>query len=110
MTADSLAWRERELALETAQEMYEYQGAYILHLIEQTDYPTFDIDGVNRTFLEWKQHKKDNIMTFRDHSYRSLMTGTMAPPHHTPWLDALDDSMEAYLADAPLQEASRKAS
>ena len=110
MTADSLAWRERELALETAQEMYEYQGAYILHLIEQTDYPTFDIDGVNRTFLEWKQHKKDNIMTFRDHSYRSLMTGTMAPPHHTPWLDALDDSMEAYLADAPLQETSRKAS
>lgn len=77
MTADSLAWRERELALETAQEMYEYQGAYILHLIEQTDYPTFDIDGVNRTFLEWKQHKKDNIMTFRDHSYRSLMAGTV---------------------------------
>jgi trimethylamine monooxygenase len=34
----------------------------------------------------------------------------MAPPHHTPWLDALDDSMEAYLADAPLQETSRKAS
>ena len=83
--------------------MYEFQGSYILHLIEQTDYPTFDIDGVNRTFLEWKNHKKENIMTFRDHSYASLMTGTMAPPHHTPWLDALDDSMEAYLNEPESQ-------
>jgi trimethylamine monooxygenase len=27
------------------------------------------------------------------------MTGTMSPPHHTPWIDALDDSLEAYLSD-----------
>ncbi|TGV76352.1 NAD(P)/FAD-dependent oxidoreductase, partial [Mesorhizobium sp. M00.F.Ca.ET.149.01.1.1] len=39
----------------------------------------------------------ENIMTFRDNAYRSLMTGTMAPVHHTPWLQALDDSMESYL-------------
>jgi len=25
------------------------------------------------------------------------MTGSESPPHHTPWIDALDDSMEAYL-------------
>ena len=37
-------------------------------------------------------------MSFRDHAYRSLMTGTMAPMHHTPWLEAMDDSMESYLA------------
>lgn len=99
MTANSMEWRERELTLETAEEMYTYQGDYIQELIEATDYPTFDIAGVNKTFLEWKHHKKENIMTFRDHSYRSLMTGTMAPPHHTPWIDALDDSLEAYLSD-----------
>ncbi|MAD44955.1 MAG: potassium transporter [Oceanospirillaceae bacterium] len=107
MKADSAQWRIKELKLETAKEMYEYQGAYILHLIKQTDYPTFDIDGVNQTFLEWKHHKKEDIMGFRNHSYRSLMTGTMSPPHHTPWLDALDDSLEAYLADA--EPASKKA-
>lgn len=107
MTADSLQWREQELKLETAKEMYEYQGSYILHLIEQTDYPTFDIAGVNQTFLEWKHHKKEDIMGFRNHSYRSLMTGTMSPAHHTPWLEALDDSLEAYLADAEV--AGKKA-
>ncbi|TXR53148.1 NAD(P)-binding domain-containing protein [Reinekea thalattae] len=100
MTADSMAWRERELTLETAEEMYTYQGDYILELIEATDYPTFDVAGVNKTFLEWKHHKKENIMTFRDYSFRSLMTGSMSPAHHTPWIDALDDSLEAYLAES----------
>jgi len=36
-------------------------------------------------------------MTFRDKSHASLMTGTKSPPHHTPWLEALDDSLESYL-------------
>ncbi|MBR7888237.1 NAD(P)/FAD-dependent oxidoreductase [Marinomonas sp. A79] len=99
MIDNSLAWRERELTLETAEEMFTFQGDYILELIEATDYPTFDIEGVRQTFLEWKHHKKDDIMNFRNYSYRSLMTGTMSPPHHTPWIDALDDSLEAYLSD-----------
>lgn len=98
MSANSMLWRERELTLTTAEEMFTFQGDYILELIQATDYPTFDIEGVRKTFLEWKHHKKDNIMTFRDYSYRSLMTGTLSPPHHTPWIDALDDSLEAYLA------------
>ena len=97
MVADSMTWREKELVLETAEEMYTYQGDYILHLIEATDYPTFDIAGVNETFLKWKKHKKENIMGFRDHSYTSLITGTESPPHHTPWLEALDDSLTTYL-------------
>ena len=99
MKAHSQSWRDEELKLETAIEMYEYQGAYIQELIDETDYPSFDIAGVNETFLEWKHHKKENIMTFRDHSYSSLMTGTPSPAHHTPWLEAMDDSMEAYLSD-----------
>lgn len=99
MTSHSMAWRERELTLETAEEMYTYQGDYIQELIDATDYPSFNIPEVNKTFLEWKHHKKENIMTFRDHSYRSVMTGTMSPKHHTPWIDALDDSLEVYLSN-----------
>jgi trimethylamine monooxygenase len=36
-------------------------------------------------------------MEFRDNAYKSVITGTMAPVHHTPWVDALDDSKEVYL-------------
>ena len=28
------------------------------------------------------------------------MTGTSQPVHHTEWIDAMDDSMESYLASA----------
>ena len=74
-----------------------YQGAYVQELIDLTDYPSFDIPGSNEAFYAWKKHKVKNIMTFRDNAYASVMTGTMAPLHHTPWKDALEDSMESYL-------------
>jgi trimethylamine monooxygenase len=77
--------------------MIRFQGDYTKELIEATDYPTFDIEGVNQTFLEWEHHKHDDIMGYRNNSYKSLMTGTVAPKHHTPWKDALDDSKETYL-------------
>ncbi|OAL83112.1 NAD(P)-binding domain-containing protein [Acinetobacter terrae] len=97
MQADTLQWHKEEKNLPDASAMFKFQGDYIMRLIKMTDYPTFDIEGVRQTFLEWKKHKKENIMTFRDHTYRSLMTGTMAIAHHTTWLNALDDSLEAYL-------------
>ena len=75
----------------------DFQGKYTQMLIDETDYPNFDIKGVNRTFMDWKHNKKDDIMGFRDKSHASLMTGTQSPDHHTPWLEALDDSLEAYL-------------
>lgn len=111
MQADSLAWRAREEALDDDESMILFQGDYVKSLIGETDYPSFDIDGVNRTFLEWEHHKHENIMTFRDYSYRSLMTGTLAPKHHTPWLEAMDDSLETYLAQpqrTPVNNAAAK--
>ena len=95
---DDVAEREaREEASDDVKYAIKYQGAYVKELIADTDYPSFDVDGACYAFVEWKQHKVNDIMGFRDNSYKSLMTGTMAPMHHTPWKDALDDSMEAYL-------------
>jgi len=75
----------------------EYQGAYTMELVAETDYPSFDVSASNKAFFEWKRHKKKGIMDFRNYSYTSPMTGTEAPPHHTPWKDAMDDSLESYL-------------
>lgn len=74
-----------------------YQGAYVGELIAETDYPNFDIDGACQAFYDWKKNKKKGIMSFRDHSHESIMTGSMAPTHHTPWKDALDDSLDCYM-------------
>ena len=74
-----------------------YQGDYVKELIDETDYPSFDVEGACKVFKEWKGHKKESIMTFRDNSYKSVITGSMAPIHHTPWKDAMDDTIESYL-------------
>lgn len=97
MQADIEEWRGKEDNLEDDYAAIEFQGAYTLHLMAMTDYPDFDITDANKAFFEWKKHKKENIMTFRDHGYKSALTGTMAPSHHTPWKDAIDDSLESYL-------------
>ncbi len=87
----------REDAGKDAHDAIHYQGDYVKELIAETDYPAFDVDGACEAFFAWKDHKKAGIMTFRDHAYASVITGTMAPLHHTPWQDALEDSMESYL-------------
>ncbi len=90
-------WLDREAKLETDEQYIWFQGDYVQELIDQTDYPSFDIEGVNKTFMEWEHHKHDNIMEFRNNAYKSLMTQSQSPTHHTPWVDAMDDSMEVYL-------------
>jgi trimethylamine monooxygenase len=97
LMADVTEREEREEASDDVKYAIKYQGAYVKELIADTDYPSFDVDGACAAFFEWKAHKAENIMAFRNNSYRSVITGTMAPVHHTPWKDALDDSMEAYL-------------
>ncbi len=94
---DEQIWLDREATLETDEDMIWYQGDNIQELVDMTDYPTFDIEGTNKTFMEWEHHKHDDIMTFRNNAYKSLMTGTQAPLHHTEWKEAMDDSMKSYL-------------
>ncbi len=99
MLADVKEREEREEASDDVKYAIRYQADYIEELVAETDYPSFDIDGACHAFYEWKKHKAEDIMGFRNNRYKSVMTGTMAPVHHTPWKDALDDSMAAYLAN-----------
>jgi trimethylamine monooxygenase len=49
-------------------------------------------------FREWEHDKEHSILGYRNKAFKSPCTGTMAPVHHTPWLEAMDDSMKAFLA------------
>jgi len=96
--ADTLAWRAREEKLDSPYVEIDFQTDYVRDLLAATDYPAFDIDAVAELFKDWKHHKVDSILGYRDHSYRSVLTGTVAPVHHTPWMKAMDDSLAAFLA------------
>ncbi|AJE44854.1 NAD(P)-binding domain-containing protein [Celeribacter indicus] len=97
LMADVAEREAREEADDDVKYAIRYQADYVKELVAETDYPSFDIDGACEAFFEWKKHKAKDIMAFRDNCYKSVITGTMAPVHHTPWKDALDDSMDTYL-------------
>ncbi len=97
LMADVAERETREEASDDTKYAIKYQGDYVKELVAETDYPNFDVDGACEAFYQWKNHKSVNIMTFRDNAYKSVITGTMAPIHHTPWKDALDDTLEVYL-------------
>ena len=105
MQSHTQTLHEKEQRLISDEQSARFQGDYIKRLIAQTDYPSFNIDAVHDIFMQWKKHKQENIMGFRDKTYRSVMTGKMSKPHHTPWLYALDDSLESYLEDEAQREA-----
>lgn len=96
--ADIAKWVSSEEAVADAFEAIDYQTEYVRELLDATDYPPLDVDHVARLFKEWEHHKMENILTYRDRSYPSVLTGTQAPPHHTVWMQALDDSLDAFLA------------
>ncbi len=94
--ADIIRWREREAKLQTPNDDIDFQGAYIKDLIEPTDYPRFNVEAQAELFKQWLQHKKDDIMGYRNHCYRSTVTGTKAPPLSKPWMEIMNDSLESF--------------
>lgn len=105
MVDDIQKWTVAEEAIADAFEAIDYQTEYVRDLITPTDYPRLDVDAVAATFKEWEHHKMEDILTYRDRSYKSVLTGTQAPIHHTPWMRALDDSLETFLNQPTSQAA-----
>ncbi|GGC56227.1 NAD(P)-binding domain-containing protein [Marinobacter halophilus] len=99
MAADSADWVKQEQGVENPFQAIDFQAAYIRDLLQPTDYPTFDVEGVAEIFKQWEHHKEADILGYRNKSYRSTLTGTLAPAHHTPWMQAMDDSLETFLSE-----------
>ncbi|HEY4529020.1 MAG TPA: NAD(P)/FAD-dependent oxidoreductase [Luteimonas sp.] len=97
MRADSEAWFARENASASHDDDIDFQAAYVRDLVDRTDYPEFAIETVADMFKQWLRDKQAGILDYRDRSYRSTITGTLAPRHHTRWMEAMDDSLDAFL-------------
>lgn len=99
MAGDIAKWRDMELKAADPFMEIEFQAAYIKDLLQYSDYPEFKVDAVAELFKDWLRHKEEDILGYRNRSYRSTLTGTLAPAHHTPWMQAMDDSMESFLSE-----------
>ena len=94
---DIKEWVEKEEKLEDPIQMIDFQTEYTKDLYAASDYPKIDFELIQSHFKEWEHHKEEDIMTYRNKSFSSPVTGTIAPLHHTPWAEAMDDSKEAFL-------------
>ncbi|HAA44061.1 MAG: hypothetical protein XD36_2664 [Halomonas sp. 54_146] len=104
MAADSAEWVRQEQTVDNPFQAIDFQAAYILDLLQPTDYPAFDVEGVAELFKQWEHDKEADILGYRNKRYRSTLTGTLAPAHHTPWMQAMDDSLETFLSKKPESE------
>jgi len=102
---DIKKWMDYEASTVTGDEHIDFQTAYIQELIDLTDYPSFNLEKVAAMFKSWLKDKEENILTYRDKVYTSVMDKTKAEKHHTRWMNELDDSLERYLDEAPAEEA-----
>jgi trimethylamine monooxygenase len=98
MDRDIAGWVAREEALENPFQAIDFQTDYMRDLLGATDYPALDVDKVAELFKAWEHHKVEGILSYRNRAYPSVVTGNMSPPHHTPWMEAMDDSLEAFLS------------
>ena len=90
-------WVSEEEALENPIQMIDFQTEYTKDLHAASDYPEIDFELIREHFKIWEHHKEEDIMTYRNNSFSSPVTGTVAPIHHIPWAEAMDDSMKTFL-------------
>ena len=94
---DIIKWVSKEEALEDPIQMIDFQTEYTKDLHSSSDYPAIDFELIRKHFKVWEHHKEEDIMTYRNNSFSSAVTGTVAPIHHTSWAEAMDDSMETFM-------------
>jgi trimethylamine monooxygenase len=91
-------WLNSQEALVTPNDSIEFQAGYVRNLIDATDYPDFPIEEQAELLKSWSIDKQEDIMAFRNKSYRSTITGTQATALPEPWLDIKDDSLEGFMS------------
>ena len=77
--------------------MVDFQTEYVKELHDASDYPKIDFELIRKHIYDLIHHKEEDIMTYRNRAFSSPITGTVASIHHTPWVEAMDDSMETFL-------------
>jgi trimethylamine monooxygenase len=99
MAIDIADWQAREEHLADPFEQIDFQKEYVIDLAEKVDYPDCDWELTAELFKEWEHDKEHSILGYRDKPFKSPCTGTMGTVHHTPWIEAMDDSLACFLGE-----------
>merc|ERR1712080_98973 len=89
-------WEERLNTIKEAPGMVDFQTDYIKDIVKDlsADYP-HDLD-VASIFHSWLAHKQEDLVSYRDKSFKSKFSGTQAPAPQSNFMEAYDDSLESF--------------
>ena len=97
-------WR-KDLASRTSRHsIIDFTKDFIIDLlgtVSDTIMSAGDIAKMTDYWHDWEDHRNEYFCTFRDHQFASVFTGNMSPAHHTPWMNAYDDSLESFVNQTP---------
>ncbi|MGB4882719.1 MAG: NAD(P)/FAD-dependent oxidoreductase [Neisseria sp.] len=106
--ADEQKWLAEYEQVQNVEGDIDFQAKYIRELNNATNYPDFAVEKQGDILKQWQKDKLENIMRFREKSYRSTLTNTLAPELPEPWLEVLDDSLEHFLNLAFIKSKKNK--
>ena len=85
----------RDQSLKVCRELIDFQTDVLVDVGKDADYG-YDLNN-RYLFHVWEAHKMEDITTYRDHPFTSKYTGTKSPIHLTPFMKAMDDSLECFM-------------
>ena len=88
----------RERNAKAIVDIIDLQNDYVLELQKEADHVFknfFDYRHVMRKWIDDKVNK--NLYTFRNQTFKSVVTGTQSTSNLTPFMNNFDDSMEGIL-------------
>ncbi|CAF1648392.1 unnamed protein product [Adineta ricciae] len=107
MDQDIEQWKEKEKKLEygNGKSEFYYQINYMQDLLTQCHSPPqFDINRVILGVEELVKHKIENVFTYRDHTFASIVTGKKEfhGNIHKSWLNNFADAKEEFFSTITL--------
>lgn len=90
------------LDCKTRDDLINFQGDYILHIMNFTDVPKANIKGRCDILLRCFESKHDGLLNFRDLNYTSVVSGVKGTMNKTLWIEAFDESMDTFLVENQL--------
>ena len=78
-------------------DLFEFKAKYMGDMMKVGDYPSWDLSKTTRVLNTMIGEKRQEIITYRDHSYESAITGVVSSRYPKRWLDEFDDSLGNYV-------------
>ncbi|XP_053382876.1 senecionine N-oxygenase-like [Mercenaria mercenaria] len=90
-------WQRKLRDVKVPLDHLKFQRDFYHDIGKDVNYPAEYIDKAYAILSKVFEERQKDICTYKDMSFKSMYTGKLAPCHHTPWAECIDDTVDGYL-------------